>query len=298
MKTALLLFISGFFSAALALNSWDFPLPAGSETELLNFTQSLSERTLLNRIVAPEVKREVQNRETNAERLRRGLPPLPPTRRAPGALRPRASPLPPPVPTVCRPAPGVTVTSTVGFIAVCYPDGTLLGYVRKSYGRSNMYTHTPSTDQALMISLPSLPPFSGAIDLTALNAVDSAHPFVGASFASNSQNTKPGVLSWSYVTGSNHVNANTPMQVVGNGRGITSRSESQIWSLDPTTLQLTATWTNNDYSQRYPTPILFNPAAEGFYLTGDYSVFDRLVHDGQFLVDFVYVPVTVITGTP
>ncbi|KAJ7099297.1 hypothetical protein B0H15DRAFT_796979 [Mycena belliarum] len=296
MKTALLLFISGFLSAALALNSWDFPLPAGSEIELFNFTQSLSERrTLLNRIVAPEVKREVQIRETNAERLRRGLPPLSPTRRAL--------------------VPLIDTGSNLGCIAACYPDGRLLGYIRSSYGSSRMYTHTPLTDQALMVSLPSLPPFSGAIDLRALNAVDSAHPFVGAASGSNSHNTKPGSISWSFVTGSNHVaivNANTPMQVVGNGRGTTTKSESQIWFLDPTTLQLTVTWTNNDYSQLYPTPIFFNPSADGFYLTGDYSVFDSLVHDGQFLVvriflkslrsynlliakDFVYVPVTAIT---
>ncbi|KAJ7099296.1 hypothetical protein B0H15DRAFT_819782, partial [Mycena belliarum] len=149
-----------------------------------------------------------------------------------------------------------------------------------------MYTHTPSTDQALMISMPSLPPFSGDIDLRALNAVDSAHPFLGASYGSNSGNFKAGRLSWTCVTGVNHVNANTPMQAVGDGRstGSTLTSESQIWSLDPTTLQLTARWTNNDLSQRYPTPIFFNPVAEGFYLTGDYPVFDTNIHEGQFLV--------------
>ncbi|KAJ7099282.1 hypothetical protein B0H15DRAFT_944694 [Mycena belliarum] len=291
MKTSLL-FIFSFSSVVLALHSWDFPLPAGSETELLNFTQSLSERTLLDRAIPPEVNPEVRIRETNAERFRHGLPPLPPTRRAP--VRPRTSPLPP-VPTVCRPAPGVTVTSDVGFIAACYPDGTLLGYVRRSYGRTNMYTHTPSTDQALMISLPSLPPFSGDIDLRALNAVDSAHPFLGASYGSNSGNFKAGTLSWTVVTGVNHVNANTPMQSVGSGRSTGSiPAESQIWSLDTTTLQLKVTWTNNDRSQRYPTPIFYNPASDGFYLTGDYPVFDANIHEGQFLVDLVYYPIKVI----
>ncbi|KAJ7099291.1 hypothetical protein B0H15DRAFT_927797 [Mycena belliarum] len=286
---ALLLFISSFFSAVLALHSWDFPLPAGSETELLNFTQSLSERTLFNRIIAPEVKREVEVRETNAKRLRRGLPPLPPTRRAPGALRPRASPLP--GPNVCRPAPGVT--STVGYIAACYPDGTLLGYMRTSYGQTNMYTHTPSTNAALMVSLLSLPPFSGAIDLRALNAADTAHPFVGASNGYNAGNLKPGAHSFAFVTGVNHVNANTPMQSVGNGRNIgPSPAESQIWSLDTTTLQLKVTWTNDDRSQLYPTPIFYNPLSDGFYLTGDYLLFGRFWPEGQFLVDFVYVPFT------
>ncbi|KAJ7099299.1 hypothetical protein B0H15DRAFT_819798 [Mycena belliarum] len=284
---SLLLFVSSFFSVVLALHSWDFPLPAGSENELLNFTQSLSERTLLGRAIAREVAPEVRIRETNADRLRRGLPPLPPTRRAPGALRPRASPLPP-VPTVCRPAPGVT--STIGYIAACYPDGTLLGYIRTSYGRSDMYTHTPSTNEALIVSLPSLPPFSGAIDLRALNAADSVNSFVGAADGSNGGSFKPDILSWAFITGSNHVNANTPMQLVGNGRGFTE-SESQIWSLNPTTLQLTARWTNVDLSQLYPTPIFFNPDADGFYLTGDYAVFDRDIYEGQMLVDFVYVPV-------
>ncbi|KAJ7093826.1 hypothetical protein B0H15DRAFT_142765 [Mycena belliarum] len=285
LKTPLLS-ISSFFSAVLALHSWDSSLPAGSETELLNFTQSLSERTLLDRAIVPDVKREVQIQETNAERFQRGLPPLPPTRRAPGALRPRTSPLPP-IP-VCRPAPGVT--STVGYIAACYPDGTLLGYMRTSYGRTNFYTHTPSMDQALMVSLPSLPPFSGAIDLRALNAVDSAHPFLGATKGVNSGSFKPGILSYTYVTGVNHVNANTPMQSVGSGRGL-SPSESQIWSLDTATLQLKVTWTNDDRSQLYPTPIFYNHRSEGFYLTGDYTTFDRIFQDGQILVDFVYVPV-------
>ncbi|KAJ7099290.1 hypothetical protein B0H15DRAFT_944701 [Mycena belliarum] len=285
---SLLLFVSSFFSVVLALHSWDFPLPAGSETELLNFTQSLSERTLFNRIIPHDVEREVQVRETNAKRLRRGLPPLPPTRRAPGALRPRASPLPPPVPTVCRPAPGVT--STVGYIAACYPDGTLLGYIRTSYGPGDMYTLTPSTNAALKVSLPSLPPFSGAIDLRALNGVNIAHPFLGAAEGYNSGSFKPGELSFVFVTGSNHVDANTPMEWVGNGRDSTP-SESQIWYLDPTTLQLTARWTNDDLSQLYPTPIFFNPDADGFYLTGDYSVFDSIIQEGQILVDLVYVPV-------
>ncbi|KAJ7268563.1 hypothetical protein C8J57DRAFT_1509745 [Mycena rebaudengoi] len=110
-------------------------------------------------------------RETNADRFRRGLGPLPPTKRNPNfALQPRASMLP------C-----VRLLNNLGSIQITnLSSGRVIGYIGSRFNGQGAYTITPALSSALHVLVPPGVPFGGPIGLLAVNTPDSRHPFFGA----------------------------------------------------------------------------------------------------------------------
>jgi len=220
-----------------------------------------------------------KRQDTNAYRLKRGMHLVPPSRRTRGdALYPRAS---------CVP-----LTSNTGVISVTkLSTGTLLGYIRKTFDNQKSYTYGP-IDNALTVALPSSSPFGSAFDITAVNGPDPSHPLVGAVGGSGGYDfTKDG---YAYLAGTGHTNANSPPSTVGHSiqsLGYDAPSESQFWSIDCLTLQLSAQWTNVDGSQP-PTSLFYDTAVDFLGLVGDIGKFDsKFPGEGTSLVGFTFVPI-------
>ncbi|KAJ7469310.1 hypothetical protein B0H11DRAFT_1920537 [Mycena galericulata] len=119
-------------------------------------------------------------RETNAERFRRGLPPLPPTRRdSRNALMTRQS---------CRP-----LSNQRGVIKVTAVDtGASMGYISDTYDGQNSYTIAASLVYAATFSWASSTPFYGPSGLTVINGPDPNYPAFGAVGGSAGYRLAPG----------------------------------------------------------------------------------------------------------
>ncbi|KAJ7258178.1 hypothetical protein C8J57DRAFT_1720774 [Mycena rebaudengoi] len=213
-------------------------------------------------------------RETNADRLRRGLPPLAPTRRLLyRQLRPRASPVP------CN------LPNTIDKIAISFLSASTNGYVRKTFDGQNSYTKG-NLANALQVSIPSSPS-AGPFELTALNGPDSAYPFVGAVGGSGGYNMRPGSLGPQLVAIPTYTFelqficsaavANSPPSFSAGHSiqrlGYNAPAESTIWYLDCTTLSLTAQWTNTDGSQN-PISTFYDGPVDSIDITGDFNAFE------------------------
>ncbi|KAJ7640046.1 hypothetical protein DFH06DRAFT_1334957 [Mycena polygramma] len=202
-----------------------------------------------------------QERETNAERFRRGLGPLPPTRRDRNDLSPRASA-----------APCTRLSNNVGTLQVRrVSDGNTIGYLSKHLNRENAYTVHKGPGDALRFTVPPATPFGKAINLIAagappgfeyLGAVEDGQGNLGsgeaavAILAATMQGTRPPSFS-----------AGTSLTLDGLG-GI----ETQIWKLNCLTRQILAQWTNSDSSQPVIT-IFFDEVRDLLALTGDLEAY-------------------------
>ncbi|KAJ6585918.1 hypothetical protein B0H19DRAFT_1111017 [Mycena capillaripes] len=219
-------------------------------------------------------------RDTNAERLRRGMSPLPPTRRSSG-IRPRTSP----VPCGLGSASGIIQISRAS-------DGGLLGYIRKTFDGQKSYTYG-TLENALVVTLPASPG-NGAFDLVATNGPDAVHNNVGAVGGSGGFNFNPGSLGYAYLAGTGHSDANAPPSSNAGtsiqSLGYTGPAESQIWSLDCNTRALTAQWTNTD-STNPTTQLFYDPAVDFVGLVGDFDKFtSTFPTEGAILVTATFVP--------
>ncbi|KAJ7787017.1 hypothetical protein B0H14DRAFT_2629858 [Mycena olivaceomarginata] len=104
----------------------------------------------------------VHDKETNAARFRRGLEPLPPTRRPP------------------LPAPDFPMCSNVGTLQIRrLSNGERIGYLGKRFNRDNAYTVRLRPRAALRVTVLPITPFGMVINLIAANAPDSGHPYLG-----------------------------------------------------------------------------------------------------------------------
>ncbi|KAJ7183126.1 hypothetical protein C8R46DRAFT_1066001 [Mycena filopes] len=221
-------------------------------------------------------------RETNAERLRRGLSPLAPTRRDRGSKpnpRPSAQPC-------------VPLSSSWGHIAVTGPDNNFIGYVRQTFNPQQAYTLTTSKISALEIALPSTSPYGGPFNILALNGQDNRHPYVGAVGGNGGYHFSHGQRGSAYLTGTDAVPANSPpsssagtsMQSIG----YTGPAESQIWSMDCKTRVISGQWTNTDSSQP-ETTIFYNAAGKYLGLTSDLNAFN-IGPGSAYSVTFTFIP--------
>ncbi|THH17776.1 hypothetical protein EW146_g3108 [Bondarzewia mesenterica] len=166
---------------------------------------------------------------TNAERLRKRMPPLPPVRRAPtpaGARRGVPSPSPSPSPVKFSGTIQVRSNgSTVGSIKKDSPTGVNFG----------------SPDNDLTVKF-----VNGALQAT------NANFFVGGS-------------------GSKPIGPGSPNSVAF--AAVQQGPTASIWSLDSSTGNLTAQWTNPDGSKP-PTTIAFDIRDNILLFTGDLSAFN------------------------
>ncbi|KAJ7678540.1 hypothetical protein B0H17DRAFT_1078624 [Mycena rosella] len=235
---------------------------------------------------APEartVKGGLAKKETNFERMRRGLPPLPPARRSSG-FKPK--PVPSKVP--CAP-----LSSTAGYIKVAKSDGTAAGYISKTFDGKRSYTLTQSTMSALEVKVASSSPFNGPFNLLGLNAPDTHHPYIGAVGGSKGYYFGNGQRGTAYLAGTGTSAANSPPSSKDGSSlkslGYNAPSESQIWSMDCTTRAISAQWTNSDSTQ-HSTTIFYDPAVHYLGLTFDLDAFNHRFNEGAYAVTFTFVP--------
>ncbi|KAJ7284630.1 hypothetical protein C8J57DRAFT_1670092 [Mycena rebaudengoi] len=238
-------------------------------------------------------------RETNFERMRRGLTPLAPTRRAAAGSRldARASAVP------------CTLSNTVGYIQLTRDDGTSAGYISKVFDSQRSYTRSEELADALQVALPSLSTSTYAVNILAVNGPDPEHPYLGdcrrailhirsrAAWVRTIMQlttflTTP--RSYAYLAGTGASPANSPPSSSAGtslqSLGYNGPSESQIWTVDCATRQISAQWTNVDYTQP-ATTIFYDTAVDYLGITADLATFNH-VFDGEdtYAVTFTFVP--------
>ncbi|KAF8885525.1 hypothetical protein BD779DRAFT_1533602 [Infundibulicybe gibba] len=210
--------------------------------------------------------------ETNAYRLKRGLSPLPPTRRSPSriAMRPRASP------------------------GLCQPLSNTLGYIKVTKVGGGSYTYTSNNALRLSVAVPSTNSFGVPIDITAVAGPDPSYPFVGAVGGSGGFKFASGNVGYAYLSGTGHTNAfSPPSSKVGHSiqaLGYNAPAESQIWTLDCGTRALTAQWTNVDGST-VPATVMYDPVVDFIGITGDLGAFNTAFpNERAYAVTLTFVP--------
>ncbi|KAF7355927.1 hypothetical protein MVEN_00921800 [Mycena venus] len=213
------------------------------------------------------------NRETNADRFRRGLGPLPPKRRDRSNIQPRASAVP------C-----VQLSNNIGMLQIRrLSDGKRIGYIGTRFNRENAYTICRRPRAALRVAVPPVTPLGGAINLIAANAPDSGTP------VSRSSRRWPRIA---ILSGTSGVRANSP-PTLSAGTSLTLRGhggvESQIWIMNCQTHQVTAQWINPD-GARPRTTIFYDPARNLLGLTGDLQAFNTAVSQDAFEVTTTFIP--------
>ncbi|KAJ6522166.1 hypothetical protein B0H19DRAFT_1277486 [Mycena capillaripes] len=223
---------------------------------------------------------------SNADRMRNGLP-LPPARWASG-IRQCVSPV------SCIPC------GASGYIQISRAsDGVVLGYVRKTFNKIIRYTYDIQ-EKALVVKLPASCS-SGAFDLVSTNGPDAVHNNVGAVTGIRGFNFKPGRLGYAYLSGTGHVDENSPPSN-STGTSMQSRlgyngsAESQVWSLNYSTGGLTTQWTNADSTN--PTTSLYYARTSNYVgLVGDFHQFvAKFAWEDAFLVTAAFVPVCALGG--
>ncbi|KAF6758807.1 hypothetical protein DFP72DRAFT_844621 [Ephemerocybe angulata] len=215
---------------------------------------------------------------TNAERLRRHLPLLPPTRRH-GALTPRAS---------CVP-----LTDGTGILQVRLAvNGAVKGYISKVYDGQNSYTVSTLQD-ALTVDLSSTS-LSGPLEISAVDGPDASRPLIGAVGGSGGFNFASGQVGYTYLSGTGHTPANSPPSSTAgsslNEFGYTGPVESTIWFVNCLSLEVTAQWTNDDGSQ-FPTSVFYDPGVDYVGLVGDFNAFtSTFPTEDAYLVTLHFIP--------
>ncbi|KAJ6494266.1 hypothetical protein C8R45DRAFT_1095207 [Mycena sanguinolenta] len=174
-------------------------------------------------------------------------------------------------------------------------DGEKIGYLSQKYNRENAYTVHPRPGAALNVVAPPLAPFGVAIDLIGSNAPDSGHLFLGA-VDDGQGNLGTGEAGGAMLSGTTGVRGNSPPSSnAGTSLTLTGHggSESQIWTMNCQTRQITAQWTNTDGSQPHTT-IFYDPAPkrrDSFLgLTGDLQAFNAAVSEDAYEVTITFIP--------
>ncbi|KAH8105220.1 hypothetical protein BXZ70DRAFT_1004740 [Cristinia sonorae] len=215
-------------------------------------------------------------RDTNANRLKRGLGPKPPVlRRKNRALVPRQSPAP----------------LQTGYIQVAIAPTT--GFVGAATNEWGEYVMAWEQSEALHVVLHENGQVGEKFDITSLNGI-AALPPVG--FIEGEQNTSPdlsaGSSNYAYLGGVTSTPPGSPPQALANSytdaTGIAKHVESAIWELQPGN-QLAIRWVNTDGS--IPNVGLFYvPVTGGFIITSNRDKFIEEIGDNALPVTFTFVP--------
>jgi hypothetical protein len=221
----------------------------------------------------------------NAERLRRGMPLLAPsrTKRRSAAVYPRASP-----------GNGPCPFKSTGKLAVYDASGTVLqGYVRKTFDGQNSYTKTSNIADALTVQLPAASA-AGPFEITTTNGPDSAHPFFGAVGGSGGYNFKPNQLGYAYFSGTGHTSAGSPPSFSAGhsiqALGYNAPAESTIFSINCETKRMSAIWVNVDATTS-SAQFMYDAAVDFLSIVGDYSKFvSTFPNEGAVIQTLFFVP--------
>ncbi|KAJ3485503.1 hypothetical protein NLI96_g4921 [Meripilus lineatus] len=203
--------------------------------------------------------------QTNAERLRRGLPLLKPRVVSSTLVIFEAAPSPdtefsssrfvPERNIRARSSPAPCV-SHEGVIKVTYTqlDGSLIeGYVYKGFDSFGQYGVRNEYASALHVKFCVSSTTNEVFDIITLNGDMPLYPFLGVSTGYANIGIKedlgPGSFNYLYLVGSSH---STVPSNVGNTftavTGVPEKSKSTIWQFDRITNQLTVVWENSDHS--------------------------------------------------
>ncbi|KAJ7922391.1 hypothetical protein B0H13DRAFT_1865767 [Mycena leptocephala] len=153
-----------------------------------------------------------------------------------------------------------------------------VGYLGTRVNRENAYTVRPRPGAALRLAVPPITSFGVAINLIAANAPDSGHPYLGAVDA--------GQGNLGSVRGNSPPSSSAGTSLILRRHG---GIESQIWTMNCQTREVTAQWTNVDGSQP-STTIFYDPVRNFLGLTGDLQAFNAAVSEGAFAVTMTFVP--------
>jgi hypothetical protein len=236
---------------------------------------------------APAYRRSHHERITNAMRLRRGLPVLPPrhlagtpTKRDGIHIAARASPSPSPSPNPGNPPAPPSVTGIIKLTNK--KTGDFLGYLSKEYQIYGEFGVVADPSDALSVGIDRLRPgLNKAVDLIGLNGPDAPYNFVGAITGWNFDHDDllPGQPAFKYIGGLSQTPAwSAPVQSNANAfayaTGIQKASESAIWQINTYTKEVTASWINSDGRPALTTEILYYPADNVLVLAGDVAAFE------------------------
>ncbi|KAJ7043162.1 hypothetical protein C8F04DRAFT_31576 [Mycena alexandri] len=245
---------------------------------------ALATRTLLNdsKHGSRSSPNEIPSREhapglTNAQRLARGLPLKPPSRRS-SARRAMSS--------------ASASSASRGYIQVWSVDDNgsptgVLGYVSKTTKAHMQYRVDSSLDHALLVSS------GGEHNLVTLNSDITSPTFLG--LVQDPESTSSGLAKRSsnslYLASTEQTSPNATPQNVGSSvntrPGRSLPAESAVWTVDPNTNKLSAQWINPDASAA-PTIAFIHDTNVLF--TGDLDAYRQAHHSAQVQrIEFVFV---------
>ncbi|RSH95482.1 hypothetical protein EHS25_000574 [Saitozyma podzolica] len=219
-----------------------------------------------NPIAAPEAGAPVKRCTTNAECLRQRQPLLKPHPKRSRALAPRAS---------------GTSYSTRGYFKIVTTDGTTYGYLSSAANQGRFTNIVSSTTGALVldasISLTGTTSSSG-IGLQ-IDAADNYNTYPWISMIVNDTTTvdvNTGTYSYLIPVGTTSSNPNPTASQVGiSYQSIpTGQAETFVWTYNPTTSEITATWTNTNTAANGASVTLQTAASKyGVYWTPSASTY-------------------------
>ncbi|TCD64363.1 hypothetical protein EIP91_004194 [Steccherinum ochraceum] len=221
-------------------------------------------------------------RETNAQRMKRGLGPKKPNYAYPKrALHPRASPAP--------------CTNPTGYVRAVYFDGQgkevdgYIGFAPNDFGE---YPFTPTRTNALRVQLNNCGANGGPFDISSLNGIPN-EPFLGLidGFSNETPTLGPGSFNYAYIGGTSQTPPGSVPLVQSNSftdaTNLPEAVESAVWELGQGNV-LTAAWVNPDNSIP-PEVLLYVPSAGTFTVTGDLAEF-RDTFGPAYPITFSFVP--------
>ncbi|KAJ7084710.1 hypothetical protein C8R44DRAFT_821902 [Mycena epipterygia] len=216
-------------------------------------------------------------RDTNAQRLARGLGPLPPRHRSRRAAMARRS-------------AGVPV-ATSGTIQVSLAStGSVLGFISQASGFNHFGVSADST-QALdfQFSVDSTVTSSAGINIVASSTYAATWPYIGGivGAANSNADLSSGSFNYAFIQGTSLTPDDSPPAAVSNSYPAVKQSESAIWNYDATTGAITAQWVNIDGSTP-ATSIMYVSGSNALVATGDATVF-AAAFSGSEAVTFTLV---------
>ncbi|KAJ7167712.1 hypothetical protein C8R46DRAFT_1269975 [Mycena filopes] len=210
-------------------------------------------------------------RETNFDRIRRGLPPFPPRTERNQNLK-QCTP-----DSQAQPAP-----PSPGYIKVT-GSNTAVGYLAPA--SAGYYAPVPARSGAQLFTLPSTSAFRRAINIGIASPPDAGQPYLGGAGVAVTGGYDLGFGSPNYANVI-YTASHTPGRPAD-----TPPLESQIWTLS-CTLQITAQWTNSDGSMEPTTFVAVAPgtSANRIVLTADATRFEQSQAPGGVPVVLTWEP--------
>ncbi|KAG8965096.1 hypothetical protein FRC00_011017 [Tulasnella sp. 408] len=155
-------------------------------------------------------------------------------------------------------------------------DDSVLGYLTRNINTFGEYgTFQPAQADSLEVTFYASPddPSPEELDLHADNGPTATFPYVGAGYASDSDDFGTGSYNYAYVAGTQQSPAGSSAQVGDNtfsiATGIPGDWESAIWKYNRATQEITAQWINTDGSSPATYIIYANDGNDALIITGD-----------------------------